>query len=150
MDNKPTNSNFCTMKNLEQIHINIWDDFYDDGYIPEGKKQKTYIYIEENETDITHEKKKECLEVLFKYISENLNVDGVKIWMEYYDSRIKYPDINETDSPLFMKEHPNFHWCRWEIKIEDLTHERLDEWMEKLEAAELSVDGIPFYIYSES
>lgn len=138
------------MENLKEIHINIWDDFYDDGYIPEGKKQETYIYVEENEKDITHENQKRCLDVLLKYINENLNINGVKIWMEYYDSRIKYPDINEVDNPVFMKQHPNFHFCRWEIKIEDLTHERLYEWMSKLEEANLSIDGIPFNIYSES
>jgi hypothetical protein len=138
------------MGNLEKININIWDDFYDDGYIPEGKKQESYIYVEEYDNGITEEKKKECLEVLLRYINENLNVSGVKIWMKYYDSRIKYPKINEIDNPQFMKEHPNFHFCRWEIRIEDLTHERLDEWMEKLEDVSLSVDGIPFNIYSES
>jgi hypothetical protein len=138
------------MENLKEIHINIWDDFYDDGYIPEEKKQESYIYVEEDEKDITHEKQKECLEVLLKYINENLNVSGVKIWMKYYDSRIKYPKINEVDNPQFMKEYPNFNFCRWEIRIEDLTHERLDEWMGKLEEVNLSVDDIPFNIYSES
>ncbi len=49
-----------------------------------------------------------------------------------------------------MKMHPNFHFTRWEIKIEDLTHERLYGWMEKLEKVKLSVDRIPFNIYSES
>ena len=138
------------MDNLEKININIWDDFYDDGYIPQGKKQKRYIYVEENEKNITQEKQKECLEVLLKCINENLNVSGVKIWMEYYDSKVKYPEINEVDSPQFMKEHPNFHYCRWEIKIEDLTHERLDEWMEYLKKVNLSFDEVPFNVYSES
>lgn len=138
------------MENLKEVHINIWDDFYDDGYIPEGEKQETYIYVEEDENDITHEKQKECLEVLLKHINENLNVSGLKIWMKYYDSRIEYPMINEVDNPQFMKEFPNFHFCRWEIKIEDLTHERLDEWISKLEEVNLSVDGVPFNIYSES
>ncbi len=138
------------MENLQEININIWDDFYDDGHIPEGKKQKSYIYVEHSDSDISEEKKKESLGILLKYINENLNVSGVKIWMERYDSRIKYPDINEKDSPLFMKEHPNFHFCRWEIKMEDLTHERLDEWMEKLEQASLSLDSIPLNIYSQS
>ena len=34
------------MEQLEYIHINIWDDFYDDGYVPKGEKLETYIYIE--------------------------------------------------------------------------------------------------------
>lgn len=128
---------------LEKININIWDDFYDDGYIPEGKKQKTYVYVEEDDNDVTPEIKKGCLEVLLKYIKENLNVNGVKMWIELYDSKIKYPHINE-------KDNPNFHFSRWEIKIEDLTHERLYEWMEHLENVDLFFGEIPFNIYSES
>ncbi len=28
------------------IVINFWDDFYDDGHVPEGKVQETYAYVE--------------------------------------------------------------------------------------------------------
>lgn len=37
------------MKKLEYIPINIWDDFYDDGYVPEGEKLETYIYVEDSD-----------------------------------------------------------------------------------------------------
>lgn len=128
------------MKDLENIPINIWDDFYDDGYVPKGKKQESYIYVE---ADYPQEKKKEYLEYLLKYMSEKLSLKGVKLWMEHYDSKEKYPDLVGT-------EHA---WClfeRWEIKVENLTHKRLDKLVEELNNANLSVDGIPFYIYSES
>ena len=36
----------CKNQNLRNIPINIWDDFYDDGYVPEGEKLETYIYVE--------------------------------------------------------------------------------------------------------
>jgi len=29
------------------IDVNIWDDYYDDDFVPEGETQETYIYIEE-------------------------------------------------------------------------------------------------------
>jgi hypothetical protein len=28
------------------IVLNIWDDYFDDGFVPEGKTQATYIYVE--------------------------------------------------------------------------------------------------------
>jgi len=36
------------MKKIKSIPVNIWDDYYDDGFIPKGEKQKTYIYIEDS------------------------------------------------------------------------------------------------------
>ncbi len=130
------------MEKLEYIPINIWDDFYDDGYVPEGEKLETYIYVEN--TDIPQEKRKEYLEVLLDYINKNLNTDGIKLWMELYESRKKYPNL--VGNP----DAERFFFDRWEIKVEGLTHKRLDEWMRILENIDINVDGIPFYIYSSS
>jgi hypothetical protein len=129
------------MKKLEYIPINIWDDFYDDGHVPEGKKLETYIYVEDS--DIPQEKRKECLETLLDYINKNLNTNGIKLWMELYESRKKYPNLIGT-------EHECMFFDRWEIKLEGLTHERLCEWMKVLENVDIKIDGIPFHIYSES
>ncbi len=126
---------------MQTIPINIWDDFYEDGEIPEGKKQETYIYVED--TDLSHEKRKECLDLLLKFMSEKLNLEGVKMWLDFYDSTKKYPNIKEA-------EHPGFHFCRWEIKMENITHERLYILLTELEDVSLSIDGMPFNIYSES
>lgn len=129
------------MKKLEYIPINIWDDFYDDGYVPEGEKLETYIYVEDS--DMSQEKRKECLDTLLDYINKNLNTNGIKLWMELYESRKKYPNLIGT-------EHESMFFDRWEIKLEGLTHERLHEWMGVLENVDIKVDGIPFHIYSES
>ena len=129
------------MDKLEYISINIWDDFYDDGYVSEGEKLETYIYIEDN--DMPLEKCKEYLEILLEYINKNLNINGIKLWMELYESRKKYPNLIST-------EHERMFFDRWEIKLEGLTHERLDEWMNVLENIDIKVNGIPFHIYSES
>ena len=29
------------------IDINIWDDFYDDGYVPYGETTESFIYVED-------------------------------------------------------------------------------------------------------
>ena len=129
------------MDKLEYISINIWDDFYDDGYVSEGEKLETYIYIEDS--DMPLEKCKEYLEILLEYINKNLNINGIKLWMELYESKKKYPNLIST-------EHERMFFDRWEIKLEGLTHERLDEWMKVLENIDIKVNGIPFHIYSES
>ena len=129
------------INSLERIPINIWDDFYDDENIPNGEKQETYIYVEG--TDLPHEKQKACLETLLKYITNNLELDGVKMWMFFYISKYKYPNLVGTE----------MEWClfdRWEIRVENLTHERLYQLIEEIKEANISVDGIPFDIYSES
>lgn len=124
--------------------INIWDDFYDDGYVPEGEKLETYIYVEDS--SVSHEKIKQCLELLLDYINQNLNTEGLKLWMEFYEPKKKYPNLigNSEAEKIF------FSGNRWEIKLEGLTHKRLDEWMKSLENANLLVDDIPLLIYSES
>ena len=50
---------------MEKISINIWDDYCDDGYVPEGKTQDTYAYIE---SDLPHEDCKNVLISLQKQI----------------------------------------------------------------------------------
>lgn len=130
------------MEKLKNIPINIWDDFYDDGYVPEGEKSETYIYVEDS--NIPQEKRKEYLEVFLDYINKNLNTDGIKLWMELYESRKKYPNL--VGNP----EAEKMFFDRWEIRLECITHERLDEWMPILKNVDIKVDGIPFRIYSES
>jgi len=137
LENKSKN-----LKNLKNIPINIWDDFYDDGYVPEGEKLETYIYVED--TDISQEKRKKYLETLLEYINKNLNTDGVKLWLELYESRKKYPNL--VGNP----EAEKMFFDRWEIKVEGLTHRRLHEWMKVLENVHIEADGLPFYIYSSS
>lgn len=129
------------MEKLDYIPINIWDDFYGDGNVPKGEKLETYIYVTDN--DIPQEKEKECLEILLDYINKNLNTNGIKLWMELYGSRKRYPSLIGT-------EYERMFFDRWEIRLEGLTHKRLDEWMKVLKTVDIKVDGIPFHIYSES
>lgn len=129
---------------LTRIPINIWDDYYEeneDGTMPEGEKQETYIYVEDS--DISHEIRKECLEKLLNGMQEKIKLDGVNMWMFYYDSKLKYPQLVGTEN----------EWClfeRWEIRVEGLTHKRKDELIDELNNLNLSINNIPFEIYSES
>ena len=79
------------MKKLDSISVNIWDDYYDDGYVPNGEIQSTYIYVEDE--DMPLEERKECLEFLLNYINDNIKLRGVKMWIELYDSKKEYPNL---------------------------------------------------------
>ncbi len=59
----------------EYIPFNIWDDYHDDGYVPEGDTQKTYGYVEEYD-DITEDEKELISEVIYNYI-KTLDMTGV-------------------------------------------------------------------------
>ena len=62
------------------ISVNIWDDYYEDGYIPDGKIQKTHIYVEDSKMD--ENDKEKYLKYLLNYINENIKyLDGVKMWL---------------------------------------------------------------------
>lgn len=65
------------MKKLTAIPVNIWDDYYDDGYVPEGKFQFTHMYIEEY--DVLSEEKKEGMMILVLEHLKTLDLTGVEI-----------------------------------------------------------------------
>jgi|SRR5574344_1250043 hypothetical protein len=129
------------MGKIKRIPINIWDDYYEDDYIPKDKKQETYIYVED--TDISLEKRKECLMLLYEYMTSKLDLKNIKMNLFFYDSKVKYPK-------LIGPEYEYLHFQRWEIRLENLTHKRRFKLVDELNNAKLSIDGIPFEIYSES
>lgn len=114
------------IQNLKIIPINIWDDYYDDEHVPEGEKQETYVYIEENDC-LAKTEKEEILTQLLSYIEKNIKLNGVKFSLKW-----------ETD----MDRH--------EISIENITHVQREELVEILQKANLFYHDIPFEIYSES
>ena len=108
------------MEKLESIPVNFWDDFYGDGYAPEGKIQQTYCHIEEYGDSEFEDYKERCLDFLFDIISK-IDITNVI--------------INNQGS---------------EITFENITHKQLDNLVETLENSNLSFDGVPFEFYSES
>jgi len=125
---------------IEDIPVNIWDDYYEDGYVPEGKVQETYIYIENS--DLSHEFRKECLDNLLPHIRENVGPE-VRLFENFYDSKKKYPNVTGP-------EHEHFHFGRWEIRVENMSHKVRHELLEKLQSLDLKYKNIPYHIYSES
>jgi hypothetical protein len=125
---------------LERVPINIWDDYYEDGYVPEGKIQKTYIYVENYE--MSEDMCKHCLEILLQHIQKITSTD-VKTWIEYYDSKLKYPNLIGT-------EHESMLFTRWEIKMENLSHKDRHKLVDQLNDLQLTYEGVPIEIYSES
>ena len=123
------------------IPINIWDDFYDDGYIPKGENQNTYIYIEESNMPL--DKQESILQILLEHLNTNVRLDGVTLRLFLNDTSSKYP-------PWIGTEHEWMLYKRWEIRIDDLTHKRLNTLVGELNNAHLDYEGVPFRIYSES
>jgi hypothetical protein len=125
----------------KRIPVNIWDDFYDDGFVPEGKFQETYMYVEDD--NLSHEETKATLELILNFIQNNTLIKGVEFELKYHDSKKLYPKLVGT-------EH---EWClyeRWELKLRHLTHKKLDQLLKKLEKSNLKLNGSEIYFYSES
>ena len=120
---------------MMKIPINIWDDYHDDGV---GKKQETFMCVE---SEIVQEK--ECLEVVLDWINKNVILDGVRFWLFFNDTKLKYPMLvgTEYESTLYQ---------RWEIRIENLTHVQREQLVKTLNQANLTREGNPIYFFSES
>lgn len=126
---------------LTYIPINIWDDYHEDGYVPEGEKQETYAYVEDS--DLSHELRKQALEFLMNYIKEKKLLPEVDIILSYYDSKKKYPGLIGTEN----------EWClfeRWELRFDNLTHESREKLVQTLQKEKITFDDNIFSIYSES
>lgn len=132
----------------EKLWVNIWDDYYDDGHVPKGKIQETYIYVEQindlvGDINLPDDIQKSCLEMLLNYINEKVSLSGVTMWLEWQDWKKKYPSLVGT-------EHEQYAFSRWEIRVQNLTHSAREKLVEKLEQANLSFDNFSLVIISES
>lgn len=116
------------------IPINIWDDFYEDDYVPKGKIQETYMYVEDSE--FTHDECKDCLLQVFRFL-ETLDLPGVEMKMFFYDSRTIYPNLDE----IYQIE-------RWKITFKHLTHKRLDKLLIELQEKEFRYEKMAYEFYS--
>lgn len=124
---------------MSQISINIWDDYYDDGFIPEGEIQETYAYVE---CDLAHEQSQEVLEILKNSI-EKLNFSGFEMSLEFYESANVYPH-------LVGSEYEYILYNRWQLNFKHLTHERLDLLVQELNSQKLQYQNRVIDVYSES
>lgn len=116
--------------------INIWDDYYEDGYVPDDKIQETYLYVEDG--DMTLRDQLITLNLILQYMDKHLNLDGVETELYFYDSFKLYPY-------LVGSEYESIGFKRFQINFKHLTHKRKDQLVE-----ELNNTKFPIEVYSES
>jgi hypothetical protein len=125
---------------LDKIPFNIWDDFYDDGFAPEGEVTKTFAYIASRDFP-----DKECFKILLfisEYIKDNsLLPEGIEIYIDYYDSTHKYPKL--------VQEYKYSLYKRWQLNFTNISHRALDDLVLKLKNLP-PFSNTPFDVYSES
>ncbi len=125
----------------EQININIWDDYYEDGYVPSGEIQETYAYIESN---LSHDESKEVLEILKKEMIKFLESEfNVELDIKFYDSAKIYPNLVGTEMEYCL-------FKRWQLEIKNLTHTAREQFVGSFEAKKFSYLDKPICVYSES
>lgn len=83
-----------------EIPVNIWDDFYDDGFIPEGEYQSTHAYIEEYD-NFTDEQKSLMMKVVYDFIM-TLDMTGVEV--DHCDEEIYFKHLTHARLDQLMKE----------------------------------------------
>ena len=122
---------------MEKIGINIWDDYYDDGYVPEGEIQETYIYVEEK-ISLNHQKN--ILENILSYIEDNnIFPKIVDYEIKLYDSKEKYPNLSDDT-----------HYKRYELRLKNFTHELRHKVLKQLKKSKLKYKNKELLFYSES
>ena len=123
------------------ISVNIWDDYHDDGYVPEGKIQETYADIE---SDLAEQDCKNVLELIMQNIEQLAKPEwSLKLYMNYYDSAKVYPNLVGT-------EHEDCLYKRWQLEMKNISHEAREYLVEALQEQNLKYQETPLNIYSES
>lgn len=106
--------------NLNKIHFNIWDDYWDDGFVPSGKIQETDGYVEESDENISEAEQEEVVKLVAEFLKT-----------------LDFPGVEISAAGLYL----NFR---------HLSHERRERLVKELENSGLSYNGVPIVFYSES
>jgi hypothetical protein len=120
------------------IHINLWDDYYEDGHIPEGEKQETHMYVEEDKFPLIHQRKVLCKVLVF--VKENTS-KSVEAKLKLQIINEKYPNLK--DSGMSSPD-------QWRIEFVGLTHVLREKLLDSLKKSGLKYGDQPLYFYSES
>ena len=112
-------------KKTNAIPINIWDDYYDDGFIPKGKRQETDMRITDGGFYPEYGSKFKKLAMSYLYT-----------FLLYLENgfQCQFAHLNSVQI----------------IYIRDLTHKNREKLVNFLKKAKLSYKGVPFLFYSES
>lgn len=110
-----------TLSITGHVAINIWDDFHEDGYVPEGEVQETYAYIE---SDMSMDIQRKVLAIFRLHLVTNYTelLAGVEFREHLYDTAVAYPE--------FAAQHPEMVTQRWELRMKHITHEMLEKLIE--------------------
>lgn len=103
------------MQIKQNFTINFWDDFYDDGFVPEGEEQKTFAYVEEN-LDL----KAQAFLISWLKLSLEPLLPKSNLAIVFFDSKKEYPNV------------PDRHFKRWHLEIKNITHKDLENLLEKI------------------
>lgn len=114
----------------ESIIVNIWDDFYDDGYIPPGEKQGTRIYVEGEDNN------EEAMPAL--------------IALNNHVLRSVYSIVKAHQITTNLFPGVSFVLNEDEITVTDMTHKQCDALMTILQGVSIQYDGRPVEFISES
>jgi len=62
---------------MDKIPFNVWDDYWDDGFVPAGHWQETHGYIEEYD-ELTEEQKVPIIKLIYDFIM-TLDMGNVEV-----------------------------------------------------------------------
>lgn len=116
-----------------KLSLNFWDDFYDDGFVPNGQTQKTYAYIEESPLTL----EQEAFFIAWLKLKLTPLLPTTQLSISFFDSTKKYPTLTEG------------HFKRWELILENITHKELESLIETISTSLLHPE-FDLVIYSES
>lgn len=118
----------------DEINVNIWDDYHDDGYVPEGETQDTFAYVE---SDLLDEDCKKVLELVQQEVAKLSSCE-----LNYYDSAKVYPNLVGTEYAYSL-------YKRWQLEIKNLPHLEREKLVQSLQN-KLQYQNRPINVYSES
>jgi len=113
-------------ENQDGIPINIWDDYYDDGFVPKGERQETHLYVEDS--DMPREEKHKIMLYLYEIIN-------------------KFDFLNDVDIRITKEGGTK---DRYVIEFTDLTHIKRKQLLKTLKHLKLKLDDNKFKFYSDS
>lgn len=123
---------------MTPIVVNLWDDYADDGLAD----QNTFAYVEGKEgADRAEEVLGAVLDAVLAWASNAHSPLAARL--AFHDSALVYPHLVGTDR----------EWClykRWEVKIEQLSHEDREALVDALNQQGLVVGETPVKVISES
>jgi len=129
------------MKDKNKIPVNIWDDYWEDGYVPEGEFQETFAYVEDY--DISLEEKGKILLYLMNFIDEKIELQGTEMNIFIEDDRKKYSKLIGTEDEFMLKK-------RYKLQFKKITHKQREILVTFLQKQNLMFENKEIVIYSES